>query len=102
MEFLVRTANRLPPDFPAERREEMRARERARADELRAAGMLLRLWRVPGTSAAIGLYEAPDATTLHEALASLPFWPWMEVTVEPLALHPQEEARQAHPGGDGR
>ena len=34
MEFLVRSENRLPPDTPAERREQLRAGERARALEL--------------------------------------------------------------------
>jgi len=90
MEFLVRTENRMPPDAPDELRNSLRAAERVRADELRAAGMLKRLWRVPGRWATVGLYEAPDATTLHDALASLPMWPWMDVTVEPLATHPQE------------
>jgi muconolactone D-isomerase len=90
MEFLVRTENRMPPDTPAELRNSLRAAERARADELRAAGMLKRLWRVPGRWATVGLYEAQDATALHDALASLPMWPWMDVTVEALATHPQE------------
>ena len=30
MEFLVRSENRLPPEFPAERRAELRSAERAR------------------------------------------------------------------------
>jgi muconolactone D-isomerase len=37
------------------------------------------------------LWEAPDATVLHDALASLPMFPWMDATVEPLATHPQEK-----------
>lgn len=90
MEFLVRTENRMPADTPAELRDGLRAAERVRADELRAAGTLKRLWRIPGRWATVGLYEAPDATALHEAISSLPMWPWMEVTVEPLATHPQE------------
>ncbi|WP_062466068.1 muconolactone Delta-isomerase [Demequina maris] len=92
MEFLVRSENRLPADTPAERREELRRAERARAVELRAEGMLKRLWRVPGRNATIGLYEAPDATVLHAALMSLPMAPWLDVTVEALATHPQEQA----------
>ncbi len=90
MEFLVRTVNNLPPDTPPERREELRRAERARAKELREAGILKRLWRVPGTTGTVGLYEAADATELHDALASLPMFPWMTITVEPLATHPQE------------
>ncbi|WP_084127477.1 muconolactone Delta-isomerase [Demequina sp. NBRC 110054] len=90
MEFLVRSENRLPSDTPAERREELKRAERARAVELRNEGLLKKLWRVPGRNATIGLYEAADATALHAALMSLPMAPWLDVTVEPLATHPQE------------
>jgi muconolactone D-isomerase len=65
--------------------------ERVRATELREQGVLRRLWRVPGRRAVVGLWEAADATILHEALASLPMFPWMDVTVEALATHPQEQ-----------
>ena len=92
MEFLVRSENRLPVETPAERREELRAAERARAMELRAQGILKRLWRVPGRNATVGLYEAVDAAALHDALMSLPMAPWLDVRVEALAQHPQEQA----------
>lgn len=90
MEFLVYTENQLPPDTAPERVKELRSRERDRALELRAEGLLKRLWRVPGRWATVALYEAADATVLHEALASLPMWPYTDVRVEPLADHPQE------------
>ncbi|NDL56431.1 muconolactone Delta-isomerase family protein [Phytoactinopolyspora mesophila] len=91
MEFLVRTENRLPNDTPDEVRDQLRTEERGRAQQLREAGILKRLWRVPGRNATVGLYEAADATELHDALASLPMWKWMEVSVEALATHPQEK-----------
>lgn len=94
MEFLVRqqnnsaqAANTLSP----EAREELRTRERARARELRDAGILVKLWRVLGSTDSIALYEAPDADTLHEALTSLPMFPWMKFQIEPLVTHPQEK-----------
>ncbi|TDD06511.1 muconolactone delta-isomerase [Saccharopolyspora terrae] len=90
MEFLVRSENRLPPDTPDERRAELKAAERARAIQLRERGILKRLWRVPGRNATVGLYEADDPAQLHEALMSLPLSPWLDVTVEALATHPQE------------
>ncbi|HEX5402681.1 MAG TPA: muconolactone Delta-isomerase family protein [Pseudonocardiaceae bacterium] len=92
MEFLVHQNNRMPTDDASMRlREELRVAERARAKELRDAGILIRLWRVPGTRDAIGLYAAEDATALHDALASLPLFPWLEIRVQPLATHPQEQ-----------
>lgn len=90
MEFLVRSENNLPPDTPDDVVQRLRAEERRRAQELREAGVLRRLWRVPGRNAAIGLYEAADATELHSALASLPMWKWMDISIEVLATHPQE------------
>ncbi|PXY22699.1 muconolactone Delta-isomerase family protein [Prauserella muralis] len=90
MEFLVRTENRLPPDTPDETRDQLRKAERERALQLREDGVLKRLWRVPGRNATVGLYEADDPAALHDALASLPMWKWMDVTVEALATHPQE------------
>lgn len=90
MEFLVRMHNDLPPDTPPERRAELRTAERTRAAQLREASILLKLWRVPGSRTAIGLFAAADATELHEALASLPMFPWQTITVEALATHPQE------------
>jgi muconolactone D-isomerase len=91
MEFLVRAENRLPLDTPEEERDRLRKAERARAQELRDAGVLKRLWRVPGSTSWLGLFEAPDATELHDALVSLPLFPWLVVSVEALATHPQEK-----------
>lgn len=91
MEFLVRFETNTPGSMTANERESLRAQERARADELREAGVLVRLWRVPGRRAVIGLWQADDATILHDALASLPTFAWINATVEPLANHPQEQ-----------
>jgi muconolactone D-isomerase len=90
MEWLVRTHNWLPADTPAAERDRLRAAERERAMELRAQGVLRKLWRTPGSAGTVGLYDCLDATHLHEALSSLPMFPWIEVSVEPLADHPQE------------
>lgn len=93
MEFLVRTENLLPPDTPEQTRDHLKRAERERAQELRDAGILKRLWRVPGRNATVGLYEADDPAQLHDALTSLPMWKWMDVSVEALATHPQEAAQ---------
>jgi muconolactone D-isomerase len=93
MEFLVRTENLLPPDTPEETRDQLRNAERERAQQLREAGILKRLWRVPGRNATIGLYEADDPAALHDAVSSLPMWKWMDVSVEALATHPQEQKK---------
>lgn len=87
MEFLVNIEINWPPDADPEDRERLFAVELARGRELAEAGVMKRLWRVPGRWANWGLWEAADATALHEAISSLPLWPWMDVTVHPLAAH---------------
>lgn len=93
MEFLVHIEVGWPPDGDDRRLAELTAAERARAVELIEEGIIRRLWRVPGQSANYGLWEAPDATALHHAIASLPFFPWLAVEVVPLAAHPSDPAR---------
>jgi muconolactone D-isomerase len=87
MEFLVRIEIDLPPDMDADRRAALTEAEAARGRELRDAGTIARIWRVPGRLANVGVWNAADATELHAAVASLPLFNWMSVTVEPLATH---------------
>jgi muconolactone D-isomerase len=92
MEFLVRIDTRLPPDLPEPRRSELLRREAERGRALRAAGVLVRIWRVPGRLANVGIWRAATGEELHEALTSLPVWPYAEITVTPLAAHPLDQA----------
>ncbi|HET6503770.1 MAG TPA: muconolactone Delta-isomerase family protein [Amycolatopsis sp.] len=91
MEFLVRQQNNSAQALSPDEREALRTRERARAQELREAGILVKIWRVLGSADSIALYQAPDADALHEALTSLPMYPWMRFQIEPLVTHPQEK-----------
>jgi muconolactone D-isomerase len=92
MEFLVRQSNGAAAGVPADKHEKLRQAERARAAELRQAGILVKLWRVLGSTDSIALYEAADADALHDVLLSLPMFRWMRFTIEPLVTHPQEKA----------
>jgi muconolactone D-isomerase len=96
MEFLVHIEVGWPPDGDGAELARLVAAERERAAELAAAGTIRRLWRVPGRRANWGLWEAPDATALHAAIASLPFFPWLSAEVHVLAAHPSDAER---PGG---
>ena len=87
MEFLVRIYIELPPDMPADRERELREAEAVRARELRDQGTIVRIWRLPGQTANVGVWAAPDATALHDVLTSMPLFPWFRVEVEALALH---------------
>jgi muconolactone D-isomerase len=87
MEFLVRIEFVLPPDMAADARDRLLEQERARGQELRAMGVIQRIWRLPGRNANVGIWQAPDPTALHEAISSLPFFPWLDAHVTPLADH---------------
>lgn len=89
-EYLVAMEIRLPDGLDTVRRDMLLAAEARRAAELFDQGVLRRLWRVPGRRANWGLWAAPDATALHDALQSLPLWPWADVHVHALAGHPND------------
>jgi muconolactone D-isomerase len=97
MEFLVEIEVKWPPEGDPALRDRMIAEERVRAAEFGAKGMIRRMWRIPGRWANVALWEVRDATELHQALASLPFYPWLDITVRPLAVHPSDPERGAGP-----
>ena len=88
MEFLVEIEVRLPVELDAENRAALQAAEQARGRALAESGVLRAIWRVPGRLANRAIWSAADATALHEALTSLPLWPYMDVAVTPLGRHP--------------
>jgi muconolactone D-isomerase len=87
VEFLVEIQVNLPPDMSAGERAALLERERARGLELKAAGTIVRIWRVPGRLANVGIWQAPDADVIHAALTSLPVFPWVDARVTALATH---------------
>lgn len=76
--------------------QELTPQERAVGARLRQEGHIVRIWRIPGRSANVGIWRAVDATELHTLLESLPHRPWLDIVVTPLARHPLET-----PGDDG-
>ena len=96
MEYLVNIEIGWPADGDPDELARLVAAERIRGKELGDAGIIRRMWRSPGRRANWGIWEAEDATALHAAISSLPFFPWLEVEVIPLAAHPNDPER---PGG---
>jgi muconolactone delta-isomerase len=89
-EFLTTFTTTVPPGTPAQAVADTEAREARRAKELAAHGHLLRLWRLPGPSRALGLWNAGDAAELQAMLRSLPLDPWMTIETVPLSRHPSD------------
>jgi muconolactone D-isomerase len=88
VKFLVEIQVELPPTLADEERRQVLDAELQRGRELLASGTIVSIWRVPGARRNVGIWEAEDATALHEALASLPLFNWLRVQVTPLAEHP--------------
>ena len=90
MEFLVHIEIEWPASNDPKLKDEIFAAELLQGQKLAHEGKLRRLWRIPGRWANWSLYDVADATELHEALSSLPLYPWMNIEVHALARHPND------------
>ena len=88
MLYMVRMDVELPTDMPKEIADEIKAKEKAYAQELQKAGKWQHLWRIVGEYANISIFDATDNDDLHNMLSNLPLFPYMRVKVTPLAKHP--------------
>ena len=88
MLYCVQMDVRVPHDVDPARIERLKAEEKARAQELQCAGKWRHLWRVAGRYANVSILDVADHDELHAILSSLPLFPFMEISVTPLARHP--------------
>jgi muconolactone delta-isomerase len=91
-EFLVIFTTTIPAGTPGQTVEDTEAREAQRAKELAGQGHLLRLWRLPGESRALGLWSAGDPAEMQAILKSLPLDAWMTDETTRLTPHPSDPA----------
>jgi muconolactone D-isomerase len=91
MEFLLNIALGFTPDVDEKTRDGLLAEEHLAGLRLRDEGQLVRMWRVPGTTDNWSVWQARDATHLHELVSALPLFPWMTIAVHPLAEHPLDQ-----------
>jgi muconolactone D-isomerase len=59
--------------------------EAATAQAMRSDGVIVRIWRIPGRLANVGIWSSPDATTLHDQVTSLPLAAHADIEVTALA-----------------
>ena len=88
MLFHVHMSVDIPPDLDPEVRADVVAREKAYSQELQRAGRWPHLWRIVGEYANISIFDVDSNDELHELLSGLPLFPYMTITVTPLATHP--------------
>ena len=68
----------------------LRDQEATRTRELAEAGVLVRLWRVPGRRENWGIWRADDAQMLHAGAFAFPLFPYLKISVHLLASHPND------------
>ena len=88
MLFLVEMTVHFPREMDAGQAERLRASERAAAERLQRDGAWLHLWRIAGRYANVSVFDVASTDELHEIVSGLPLWPYMDVSVTPLAHHP--------------
>lgn len=88
MLYLVHMEVNLPVDMPAAVAADIKAREKAYAQELQRDGRWRELWRVVGEYANYSVFDVAGNDELHDLLSGLPLFPYMSIQVTPLASHP--------------
>lgn len=90
MKYLVHMDIHLPTDMPAEEAAELKATEKAYSQELQRSGTWPEIWRVVGEYANYSVFDVGSHDELHDVLQNLPLFPYMDITVVPLAKHPSD------------
>ncbi|WER47473.1 muconolactone Delta-isomerase [Cupriavidus sp. WKF15] len=88
MLYLVRMDVNLPNDMPAAQADDIKAREKAYAQQLQHEGKWQQLYRVVGEYANYSIFDVASHDELHTLLSGLPLFPYMKIHVTPLAKHP--------------
>jgi muconolactone D-isomerase len=74
--------------LPEAQANEIKAREKAYAQDLQRDGSWRHLWRVVGEYANYSVFDVASNDELHALLSGLPLFPFMKIQVTPLAQHP--------------
>jgi muconolactone D-isomerase len=88
MLYLVHMSVSIPRDMPADQVATLKEVEKNYSQELQRDGRWAELWRVVGEYANYSIFDVESNDALHEILSSLPLFPYMDITVTPLAHHP--------------
>jgi muconolactone D-isomerase len=88
MQFLLNIDVSIPADMAQKDKDSLRQRENERATQLIEQGVMVRIWRIVGRVANFSLWRADSLEQLHEALMSMPMFPYMKIDVTPVIDHP--------------
>lgn len=90
MKYLVHMDVNIPRDLPAEERGDLVAREKEYSQQLQREGKWPQIWRVVGQYANYSIFDVDSHDELHQLLQGLPLFPFMDIQVTPLAVHPSD------------
>jgi muconolactone D-isomerase len=90
MEYLVEFELHIPEGTPDSAVSSRLADEAAAAANLAEQGHLVRLWKTPDKSRALGLFRADTRAEFDALLADLPLYDWLHVTATALEPHPND------------
>ena len=88
MLFMVHMIVDIPSHVSEEEASRIKAEEKAYAQRLQRDGKWLHLWRKVGEYANYSVFDVDSNDELHDILSGLPLFPFMRITVTPLARHP--------------
>jgi muconolactone D-isomerase len=92
MLFLVQMQVNIPHTLDPQRVAALLAEEKAFSQELQRDGRWRHLWRVAGQYANYSVFDVAGNDELHQLLSALPLYPFMTISVTPLAQHPSAVA----------
>jgi muconolactone D-isomerase len=78
----------IPSTLPKDEADRLKAEEKAYSQKLQQEGKWRHLWRVAGQYANYSVFDVSSNDELHNILMSLPLYPYMSISVTPLAQHP--------------
>ncbi|WP_457974365.1 muconolactone Delta-isomerase family protein [Arthrobacter sp. D1-17] len=82
----------VPRDMDPVAKAELLAAAKAYSQELQRKGEWQNIWRCVGEYANFSIFDVAGNERLHEILWGLPLFPYMEIDVTPLVLHPSDIA----------
>lgn len=88
MLYLVHMVVDIPSTLAPEEAARIKAEEKAYSQQLQSSGKWPHLWRVVGEYANYSVFDLESNDELHNTLSNLPLFPFMKITVTPLAKHP--------------
>jgi muconolactone D-isomerase len=88
MLFAVKMDVEIPHNLDRRAREDLVREERDYCQGLQKAGVWVHLWRCVGQYANLSVFDVADNEELHRVLWGLPLFPYLKISVTPLAAHP--------------